>query len=191
MTKSPAPPEAKAAGVVGTLRLAGILLPFVIAAMQRLGAPLGWQLAVTGAAAAVNLEYARRPVLLAQLALIALLGALLVGLKAENLPRIYPFLMSATGFMAFLASWRGDGEILAAHAGKFVGLSAARRAFLRSMVPVWTAGLFVNTAVLLVLVFFFSVEYWAWYSGFVSYLLLAALFGWTVFRRIAHKEASA
>ena len=164
-----------------------IVFPFAIFGMQRAGAPLGWQLGVAATAAALNLDYRRKSVLAAQLELILGLGVLLITLKADNLPRIYPFLMSATALLAFVRSWRGDGAILATYSEKFVSLTPSRRHFLRSMVPVWTAGLTVNTVILMVLVFCFPVEYWAWYSGIFSYALLAALFAWTICRRVTEQ----
>lgn len=165
-------------------RLAFVLFPLGIFAMQRHGASLGWQLGLAGAAAAANLAYSKRAILAVQLALVALLAALLVRLRAENIPRIYPFLMSATALFAFTASWRGEGTILADYAGKFVKLTDERRAFLRSMVPFWTAGLALNTGILLALVFFFPFDYWVLYSGVLSYALLASLFAATAVRRI-------
>jgi 1-acyl-sn-glycerol-3-phosphate acyltransferase len=160
-----------------------LLFPFAILGLQRLGAPLGWQLGLAGIAAAANLEYRQKKVLALQLAALTVLSVLLLMLRAENLPRIYPFLMSATALMAF---W-GDGDILVQYAGKFMRITDQRRAFLRKVLPVWTAGLALNTAILLALVFFFPFEYWLWYSGVLSYGLFAALFAITLICRFYYE----
>lgn len=165
------------------LKPAFVFFPFAIFGMQHFGVPLSWQLVVAGGATALNLNYRRKAVLTLQLTMIALLAILLIELKPDNLPRIYPFLMSATALMAFITSWRGDGAILANYASKFVRLSPERRIFLRSMVPLWVLGLLLNTLILLVLVFFFPLKYWAWYSGFASYILFAGLLLWTIVQR--------
>ncbi len=156
-------------------RAALILFPFGVFLMHRAGWPLAAQLAFAALAVALHLDWRAPRTLLPSLTGVGLLGAALAATRPENLPRLYPFLLSATALAAFWSSWRGGANILEQYAASFVELDDTRRLHLRRMLPIWVFGLALNTLVSLALVFTGPLEWWLLWSGGLSYLWLGFL----------------
>jgi uncharacterized membrane protein len=99
--------------------------------------------------------------------------------------RLYPVVMSAVAFAAFaVSSFRTPlVETIARKRGE--KLDAAGVRYCRRVNNCWTAFLFVHLAVTSLSVFM-PLEVWAFYNGFLAYVLFAVMFAaeWLVRRRL-------
>ena len=104
-------------------------------------------------------------------------------LRANVWFRLYPAVMVATALAAFAASLFRTPlvEVFARRMGE--DLDERGTAYCRAVTVVWTAFLAAHLAVTVATVFA-SYETWAFYNGFLSYVLMGALFlGEWLFRR--------
>ena len=158
--------------------LSGLTLafPLGIFALDKSKAGVTWSLALTAVAIAIHLDWKSRRTILIQIFLLVLIMTPVALLEPHNLPRIYPFLVSATVLGFFLRSQKKDVTALESFAGAVVPLDDFKRQSLRASMPIWIWGMSFNTAILFVFIFGFSTEAWALYAGFLSYLFLILLF---------------
>ena len=129
----------------------------------------------------------RRPStgILARFALALLVVWALYFLRANVWFRLYPAVMAAAALVAFAVSlFRTPlAEVFARRMGE--SLDARGIAYCRRVTEVWTAFLAAHLAVTMATVFA-SYEAWAFYNGFLAYVLMGALFAgeWVARRRI-------
>jgi 1-acyl-sn-glycerol-3-phosphate acyltransferase len=161
-----------------------LAFPLGIIALHRMGAPAAWGAGIGAIGIAAHLRGGDRRLVSIQIALISAVVLPVLLIRPENLVRLYPFVLSASVFAIFLLSWRSERPALLQYAGWFRPLTPEVENYLRRMMPLWIAGLGLNTLVFLVFLFHFPIETWAWYAGFFSYLLLAGLFALTLIPRL-------
>lgn len=178
--------------------MVGIIFPFVIFALHHFGAPYYIELIVAFGALLLHFD-AESPLRSLMLVIGTLaLAVPIFALKPENLARLYPFMVSLAALSAFIASARDGGEILITFAekfslylGKLLGrrlgrrfreMAPEKRANLRAALPIWIAGIGVNTSILFVFLFCGSDTAWLTYAGFISYLVIFGLGAATVAR---------
>ncbi len=115
-----------------------------------------------------------------QLLLFVVVGAFCGGvyaLKSEALLKLYPVLMSlsiATLFGLSLLQRESIIEKFAHRMGK--DISHREKQYTRRLTGVWTAVLVLNAAVAGYTSCCMELKYWAYYNGFLSYVLFAILF---------------
>lgn len=101
--------------------------------------------------------------------------------------RLYPAVMAAIALCTFAVSLRRTPlvEVIARRAGET--LDERGIAYCRSVTRFWTAFLSVHLAITVWTVFS-SHEVWAFYNGFVAYILMGCVFAgeWLVRRRLRH-----
>jgi uncharacterized membrane protein len=109
----------------------------------------------------------------------------LVATNSELLLRLYPVMMSVMVALIFLSSLRQPENILlrgARLAGKTISAGAQR--YTQVLTLVWALVLLANALVALYFALFATLGQWAFYCGFLSYVILATLFaGELVYRR--------
>jgi uncharacterized membrane protein len=127
------------------------------------------------------------------LALVAVaLYALLAG-RAEGL-RYYPVVVNALLLSAFAGSlWRGMPVIERMARLTEPDLSPQAVSYTRRVTGVWCLFFLFNGLVALFTAIWGSFELWTLYNGFLSYILMAALFGaeWLVRRRVRGRHENA
>src|SRR5690606_28892224 len=92
----------------------------------------------------------------------------------ELLLRLYPVLMSATVALLFGLSLNRDETVLeqlARRSGK--SITPRARNYIRKLTVIWVVLLIANAIVALYLALFATLGQWAFYTGFLSYLLIA------------------
>ena len=124
-----------------------------------------------------------RPSALARIAVAPLVVWGLYLVRANVWFRLYPAVMVAAALVAFAASLFRTPlvEVFARRMGE--ALDERGVAYCRAVTVVWTAFLSAHLAVTVATVFA-SYETWAFYNGFLAYVLMGALFaGEWLFRR--------
>ncbi len=116
------------------------------------------------------------------LALAPLAVALLMGLMmiwdAHKAVRFYPVFMNGAMLAAFAASlFKGPSMIERLARIAEPDLPQAGVRYIRKVTMVWCGFLFLNSLVALWTALYASLEIWTLYNGFVSYVLMGALFG--------------
>lgn len=105
--------------------------------------------------------------------------------------RIYPFLNSLIFLMVFVGAYRKKDNLLSSFAKPFLKrpLDLVEKKALQQSLIIWILGLSLNTAILFIYLFRFSLDSWVKYSHIYSYILLFSLFITTsiyiVFRRFS------
>jgi uncharacterized membrane protein len=109
----------------------------------------------------------------------------LVVTNSELLLRLYPVMMSLTVALIFLSSLRQPENILlrgARLAGQHISARAPH--YTQILTLVWALVLFVNALIALYFALFATLGQWAFYCGFLSYVIFAVLFaGELLYRR--------
>jgi uncharacterized membrane protein len=116
---------------------------------------------------------------------LAALPVLLLGVlyNQERALLLVPSLINAALLVAFgWTLWQGPSmvEVLARAQG---GAPAEAVSYCRAVTGIWCAFFALNGGIALGLALYASVAHWALYTGFVSYLLIALLFGGEVVYR--------
>lgn len=111
----------------------------------------------------------------------------LYALKANVWFRLYPAIMVTVALGAFALSLLRMPLVERFARGMGVCLDAGGVAYCRKATVAWTVFLAVHLAVTLATVFA-SRELWAFYNGFLAYVLLGLMFvgEWLVRRRVRH-----
>lgn len=97
----------------------------------------------------------------------------------NSLLRLYPFLMSLSVLHLFWQSKDPAKNPMMGPLRDKIHADPRLMAALHESKRIWIVGLSINTAILGILIFFFSMETWALYANLYSYLLLALLFALT------------
>lgn len=95
-----------------------------------------------------------------------------------TLLRLYPVMMSAAVALLFGISLTREQTViegLARRAGKSITPQA--RIYIRKLTAIWVILLLINAAVALYLALYASLGQWAFYTGFLSYVLIALVSG--------------
>ncbi|WP_341894764.1 hypothetical protein [Ferrovibrio terrae] len=114
-----------------------------------------------------------RPVLLIALVLLPLLAML----DAELASRFYPVLLSLTFAAVFTVSlWRPPSLIERLARLRHGALPPEGQVYCRRLTMIWAAWLIANAAIAAVLAIMGADEYWALWTGLISYVVMGALF---------------
>lgn len=94
--------------------------------------------------------------------------------------RLYPFVISLSVFIIFFRSWLNGENILLKYAEKFVKISSRKKQYLERVTGYWACLTGLNTLILMLFLFFLPTKIWAFYAGFLSYLIIltGVLFTW-------------
>jgi uncharacterized membrane protein len=136
----------------------------------------------------------RRPFAGAYLDWLCLSGVLLAAtslyLDDAGAVRYYPVLVNAALLLLFGASLKRPPTIIERIARlRQPELPPAGVAYTRRVTIVWTVFFVLNGSAAFYTAAFTSLETWAWYNGFVAYLLIGALFlGELAFREYARRR---
>lgn len=127
----------------------------------------------------------------------ALLGLLLVlaslVLKKQALLLYYPLVINAVFFAAFSLSLLTSQSLVERLARiKEPDLPAEAVAYTRRVTLAWCVFFIVNGGLALVTILLKDLELWAFYNGFVSYLLIALMMGveWIVRKKTRNKNTA-
>jgi uncharacterized membrane protein len=111
----------------------------------------------------------------------------------EALLRLYPALVNGGMLLIFSVSLRYPPTIIERFARLHEpNLSVLAIAYTRRVTQVWCIFFIVNGSLALYTALYASREIWAWYNGFVAYLLMGTLFGieWLIRRRLIANQMS-
>lgn len=98
-------------------------------------------------------------------------------LKSETLLKLYPVLMSLSVASIFAFSLLQEESLIEKFARRMgKKISHREKRYTRRLTWVWTAALALNASVALYTACCMELKYWAYYNGFLSYILLATLF---------------
>ncbi len=172
------------------LGLAGLAYPFLVLAGLRFLPPVAL-LALPVLLVLARLALGRRGPTEAVLG-VAALAVLALNWAAPTLAvRAWPVLVSLGLATLFAASFRW-GPVMVERIARLAepDLPEVARPYLRRVTLAWVGFFLLNAAIAGWTVLFGSLEQWALYNGFVSYLLMGAMFGgeWLVRRRVRPKQ---
>lgn len=193
MTSSPKPNRPGLAALF--LGGAGLVYPFVVS--LSLGRVPAGALVITAMAVVVGRLLLLRRTAAAR-ALVPALAAVLAATSAMAVfdgamaALAYPVLMSAAMAAAFGLSVRWPPSLVECFAALTQpSPSDKARAYMRKVSVVWCVFLTANAGFSAMTALAGDVRVWAVYNGFVSYVLMAALFGgeWLIRRRVQRHEA--
>lgn len=140
------------------------------------------------ALALARLGSGRRDVLAWATAGAALTLALVAGWLNQALPiKLYPLVMNGLMLTLFGLSLRHPPSMVERLARlREPDLPAHAIAYTRRVTQVWCVFFIVNGAIAAWTAFYCTTATWAWYNGFVAYLLMAALFAgeWLIRQRV-------
>ena len=160
-------------------RACGILMlffPFYVYLLDLGGAPRWWCLLLVTAGLLVHFSGNSLSLIGVRIAAVALPAVALYAVRADNMARIYPFVISLHYWLMFL-NRRADGRsALEVHVARVKPLQAWERPMLRKATLIWQVGLAPNTLALFVLMFAYDTRIWMLYAGLVSYFYLGFLF---------------
>lgn len=133
----------------------------------------------------LSFEPALRRRLLALVALMTAYALVVAVTNSERLLRFYPVLMNLLMFSIFFASLRGGMPILERIARwKGMHVSEFGVPYLRKLTWVWCAFFVASAAIAAWTVFMSDLSTWAFYNGFVVYVIMGILLaGEWLFRR--------
>jgi uncharacterized membrane protein len=174
------------------LGLAGLAYPFIVLAGLRFLPP--WALcAVPLLLLLTRLTLGRRGPTEAVLGVAALVVLVLIEVDPVLAVRAWPVLVSLGMAALFAASFRWGPVMVERIAEAAEGpMPPAARPYLRRVTAVWTVFFVLNAAVAGWTVLCGTLEHWALYNGFVSYLLIGTLFaGEMVVRRLVRPKQAA
>lgn len=98
-------------------------------------------------------------------------------LKSEPLLKLYPVLMSLSVASIFAFSLLQEESLIEKFArGMGKKISHREKRYTRRLTWIWTVALVLNASVALYTACCMELKYWAYYNGFLSYVLLATLF---------------
>ncbi len=178
--------------VSAALGLAGVAYPFIVLAGLRF-LPPGALLVVPVLLLLARLALGRRGPTEAVLAVAALAVLALHRADPELAVRAWPVLVSLGMAALFAASFRWGPVMVERIATAAEGpLPDAARPYLRRVTAVWVGFFLCNAAVAGWTVRYGSLEQWAFYNGFLSYLLVGALLGGEMLvRRVVRPKQAA
>jgi uncharacterized membrane protein len=176
---------------VTLLGLVGLAYPFIVLAGLRFLPPLAL-LAVPILLLLARLVLGRRGPTEAVLGVAALVVLALNVVDAALAVRAWPVLVSLGMAALFAASFRWGPVMVERIAEAAEGpMPAAARPYLRRVTAVWTGFFLLNAAMAGWTVRYGTLEQWALYNGFVSYVLLGMLFaGEMLVRRMVRPKQS-
>ncbi len=178
--------------VAAALGVAGVTYPFIVLAGMRF-LPPGALLVVPVLLLGGRLLLGRRGSTEAVLGAAALAVLALDWVSPALAVRAWPVLVSLGMAVLFAASFRWGPVMVERIATAAEGaLPATARPYLRRVTAVWVGFFLCNAVIAGWTVLYGSLEQWALYNGFISYLLVGALLGGEVLvRRLVHPEQSA
>lgn len=98
-------------------------------------------------------------------------------LKSESLLKLYPVLMSLSVASIFAFSLLQEESLIEKFARRMgKKISHREKRYTRRLTWIWTVVLILNASVALYTACCMELKYWAYYNGFLSYVLLATLF---------------
>lgn len=133
----------------------------------------------------LSFETALRRRLLVLVALMTAYALVVAVTNSERLLRFYPVLMNLMMFSMFFISLRSGMPILE-QVARWRGMSVSEHgvSYLRNLTGIWCVFFIVSAAIASWTVFKSNIATWAFYNGFVVYLIMAALLsGEWIFRR--------
>ena len=160
-------------------RVFGILMlffPFYIYLLDLGGAPRWCSIGLLTVGMLVHFVGTTAALLWVRAICALLPAAALLAVKADNLVRIYPFIISLHYWLMFLQKRKDGRSALEVHVSRIKTLSAWEKPMLVNATRIWQVGLAFNTLALFVLMFAFNGRVWLLYAGVGSYLYLGFLF---------------
>ena len=98
-------------------------------------------------------------------------------LKSESLLKLYPVLMSLSVASIFAFSLLQEESLIEKFARRMgKNISPREKHYTRGLTWIWAVALVLNGSVALYTACCMEIKYWAYYNGFLSYILLATLF---------------
>lgn len=115
--------------------------------------------------------------------LISFFFLLCVIFKESGLAFLYPVLMSLLFLFVFLFSLKGESVITKIARLKESNLSEEAVIYTRNLTKIWCGFFAMNAMIAYALSLMDDKIYWSFYSGAISYILIAALFGGEILYR--------
>lgn len=137
-------------------------------------------------------QSARLRVMMFLLALLAAVLALVEQVPGQLLAKMYPVIISSALFLIFSGSLLRPPSIIermVRRSGRVVSPEASR--YMRWVTIVWIIFFVCNATVAIWLALFAGVSEWAFYNGFLSYVIIGAIMGVEFLVRIQYQRREA
>ena len=159
--------------------LAFVAYPFIVYFLLDQVGPAGLGLALIALLLLRNLEFVKSHIWVIGLALLAaILFITLKPLQSEWLLRFYPTLVNLTLLLAFgFTLFRRPTMVERFARLSGVIITDAVRRYTFKVTAIWCGFFFINALASAVIAFRASMGLWAFYNGFLSYLIIGALLG--------------